>query len=248
MDNQRTFGQRTKSALMRFLIFIVVLFLAGAVVWLLSRLNARTFAVVVVDNQLVVMKGLPFPIGMEVYRPSDALQKEAYAPIPLEGTSVGRLVEERFSDREELDRALFDVVARIASVRIASDDPLALQRGLNFLRRAQKLSGLSEEQRVTLKSLETDVAFYLARAKLDDARRSIAEAMAQLKIAAGAQNRHARSANQMMSEVQPQANALEEALRRAVHTLSAPATGSPSAEPTLLPAVPPRPPDASVPN
>jgi hypothetical protein len=233
---------------MRFLIFIIVLALAGAVVWLLSRLNARTFAVEVVDNQLVVMKGLPFPIGMERYRPPDALQKEAYAPIPLEGTSVGRLVEERFSDREELDRALFDVVARIASTRIASDDPLTLQRGLNFLRRAQKLSGLSEEQRATLKGMETDVAFYLARAKLDDARRSIAEAMAQLKIAAGAQNRHARSANQMMSEVQPKANALEEALRRAVHTLSAPATSSASAEPIQPPAVPPMSPDASVPN
>jgi hypothetical protein len=248
MDNQRTFGQRTKSALTRFLIFIIVVALAGAVLWLLSRLNARTFAVEVVDNQLVVMKGRPFPIGMEPYRPADAQQKEAYAPIPLEGTSIGRLVEERFGDREELDRALFDVVARIASTRIASDDPQTLQLGLNFLRRAQKFSGLSEEQRATLKGMETDVAFYLARAKLDDARRSIAEAMAQLKIAAGAQNRHARSANQMMSEVQPKANALEEALRRAVHTLSAPATSSASAEPIQPPAVPPMSPDASVPN
>jgi len=132
------------------------------------------------------------------------------------------LAEQHFYDRDDLDRALFEVLARLASPRINSEDPQALERGVYYLRRAEKLSGLSEEERLALKGMQTDVAYYLARAKLDDARRQIAEGLTQLKIAAGVQNRHTRSANQMISEVEPAASALEEALRRAVHTLSSP--------------------------
>jgi len=232
---QRPLMRRTTSALLRFVVVVLILALVGAVLFLLSQLNARTFRVEVTDGNLVVVKGRMFPVGTEPYRPADAAMKEAYAPIPLDGTGVGGLADQRFSDRDELDRALFDVLARLATPRINSDDPQALERGVYYLRRAERLSGLSEEQRLSFKGLQTDVAYYLARSKLDEARRQIREALSQLKIAAAAKNRHTRSANQMISEVEPAASALEEALRRAVHTLSSPPE----------PAAPPPPPAQS---
>src|SRR5262252_7904269 len=182
---QRPLIRRTTSALSRLIVVLLILALGGAVVFLLSQLNARTFRVELVDGNLLVVKGRMFPVGTEPYRPADAALKEAYAPIPVEGSGIGGLAEQRFNDRDDLDQALFDLLARLAAPRINSDDPQALERGVYYLRRAEKLSGLSEEQRLALKGMQTDVAYYLARSKLDDARRQIAEGLTQLKIAAG---------------------------------------------------------------
>ena len=45
--------------------------LLGAVGFLLSRLNARTFTLQQQDGKLLVMKGRMLPLGAEPYRPSD---------------------------------------------------------------------------------------------------------------------------------------------------------------------------------
>src|SRR5712664_3369665 len=182
---QRPLIRRTTSALTRLVVVLLIFGLGGAVVFLISQLNARTFRVEVIDNNLVITKGRLFPIGGEPYRPADPALKEAYAAIPLEGTGIGTLAELRFNDRDDLDRALFDVLSRLASSRINSDDPQVLDRGVYYLRRAEKLSGLTEEQRLVLRGMQSEVAYYLARNKLDDARRTVAEALSQLKIAAG---------------------------------------------------------------
>ncbi len=217
-------------SLKRFIVVVLILGLGGVIAFLLSERNARTYSVQVVDGKLVVMKGKLFPVGADPYRPSDPSLRDLYAPIPLDGTSPGSLPEQRFTEREELDRGLFDVVGRLAKARAASDDPKVLEQGLYYLRRAEKLSGLTEEQKQSLKDMHSDVAYYLARTKLDDARSQVAEAIVQLKLAATTQNRHTHSANQMILRLEPAAKAFEEALRKAAHGLSEPA-GSPAAAP-----------------
>ncbi|NRD68896.1 IF-2 protein, partial [Corallococcus exiguus] len=147
---------------------------------------------------------------------------DAYAPLPLEGQDVTLLTQQKFTDRDDLDRALFPLLETLARPRIASGEPAKVERGLYYLRRAEKLSGITEEQRRSLQSMLTDVAFYQARQKLEDARRLVSEGLAQLKLAAESENRHARAANQMLTTVGPTARDLEEALRRAVHSESAP--------------------------
>lgn len=244
MAEQPTFGQRAGRAFTRFLVTLLVVALLGAVAYLLSKLNARTFTLTVEDDKLVVLKGRPLPIGAEPFRPADPFLADAYGPIPLEGMAVGpALLDERFTERDELDRALFEVLEKLAKPRVESDEPQVLDKGLYYLRRAERLSGLTDEQRRSLKAMEAEVAFYQARTKLEDARKQVAEALAQLKLAAESQSRHARSANQMLTEVEPQAKALEESLRKAVHTLSAPATSTPPP-----PAEPPKGPDAKEPG
>jgi hypothetical protein len=192
------------------------------VVFLLSQLNARTFTLALMDGQLAVMKGRNAPVGALPYRPGDPRLADAYAPIPVEGQDVTALSQQKFTERDELDRALFPLLESLARPRIASDEPARVEQGLYYLRRAEKLSGITEEQRLTLQKLMTDVAYYQARQKLEDARRLVSDALTQLKLAAESESRHARSANQMLSTVSPAARDLEEALRRAVHTLSGP--------------------------
>ena len=94
-----------------------------------------------------------------------------------------------------------------------------------------------------------EVAYYQARQKMDDARKLIAEALAQLKLAAGADTRHARNANQMLTEVGPAADqAGGGPAQRRPHPECASLQGGPSGpaasqkRPPPAPQLPPAPP------
>ncbi|WP_224249690.1 IF-2 protein [Hyalangium gracile] len=233
---QQGFGARAMRTLTRLVVTLLVLAMGGAVAFLLSQLNARTFTLAVDSGQLIVMKGRMLPWGALPFRPSDVGLADTYAPIPLENHDVpASLLTQRFSERDELDRALFTQLEALARPRIASDEPPRVERGVYYLRRAERLTGLSEEQRTSLKRMLAEVAYYQARQRMEDARKLIAEALAQLRLASESDTRHARSANQMLSQVEPAANALEESLRKAVHTLSAPPSQEQAPAPTPTP-------------
>ena len=240
MADDLTLGQRAKRTAVRLGVVVVVLALGAAVFELLTQLNARTFTVQQEGEQLVIHKGRELPVGSEPYHPSDPLLADTYAPIPLERMPVGALAERRFTDRDELDRALFDVLEKLARPKVYSEESADLDRGLYFVRRAEKLKGVTEDQRASLKTMQSELSYYLARTKLDDARKMLAEAMTQLQIAADSNDRHARSAHQMLLEVNEPSKALEEALRRAVHQLSEPAENpeKPAGKPPDKPAAP----------
>jgi len=231
--DEMSLGARAKRTMVRLLVAAVVLGLGVAVFELLSQINARTFTLQQDGDNLVVHKGRTLPLGSEPYRPTDPLLADTYAPIPTEHLQFGALLERRFTDRDELDRALFEVLEKLARPKLYSDEPQDLDRGLYDVRRAEKLKGLTEDQRASLKAMQSELSYYLARTRLDDARKQLAEAMAQLQIAADSNDRHARSAHQMLLEINEPTKALEEALRKAVHSLSAPAVepGKPPDQP-----------------
>nr|WP_257458105.1 IF-2 protein [Archangium lipolyticum] len=208
-----SFGRRATSAFTRLLVTLLILALGGAVVFLLSQLNARTFTLALENGQVVVMKGRMLPTGAVPYRPGDPRLADAYAPIAVEGRDVSSLVEQKFTERDELDRALFPVLEGLARPKVQSDDPALLEKGLYYLRRADLLSGLTQEQRHSLETMKADVAFFQARQKLEEARRDVAEALAQLKLAAESRNRNTQRANQLLTTVGPAAQALDKALR-----------------------------------
>jgi hypothetical protein len=235
-----SFASRVATFFKRLVITAVVLGLAGATVFLLSQINAKTFILENQDGKLVVLKGRMMPLGADPWQPADAALADAYAPIDLQGTSPMGVLNVKYEDRDSLDRALFSVLEGLARPRVQSEDPKLLDEGLYYLRRAEKLAGLTDEQRLALKTMRSDVAFYTARRKLEEGQRQIEEALAQLKLAASADSRHSRAANQMITAVEPEARALAEALRKAVNTLSAPSTEvAPSirpSEPVITPA------------
>jgi hypothetical protein len=241
-----SFGSRLATAFKRLLVLAVVVGLAGVTVFLLSQENARTFTLEVRDGKLVVLKGKMMPTGADPWRPEPALV-DTYAPIDLKGTQPFGVLNVKFTERDDLDRALYTVLEGLAKPRVASDDAKELDDGLYYLRRADRLSGTTEDQRIALKAMKTDVAFYSARMKLEDAQRQIEEALTQLKIATETPNRHSRSANQMLLMVEPTSKVMVESLRRAVNTISA---GANDANAPLVPAlaapVPSAVPDTSV--
>jgi len=237
VSEDMSLGAKAKRTAVRLGILVVVVALGAVVFELLSQLNARTFTLRQENDQLVVHKGRGLPFGSDSFHPSDPLLADTYAPIPLERLEVGALLERRFTDRDELDRALFEVLEKLARPRVYSEEVADLDRGLYFVRRAEKLKGLTEEQRSSLKAMQSELSYYLARSKLDDARKQLAEAMAQLQLAADSNNRHARSAHQMLLEVREPTKALEESLQKAVHSLSSPAEAPPK-PPAPAPAAP----------
>jgi len=246
-------GRRAGRAFTRLVVTLLLFALLGAVGFLLSRLNARTFTLQQTDGKLLVLKGRMLPVGADPYRPSEPALAAAYAPIDLMGGTAAGLDGATFEERDALDRALFGFLEGLARPKLVSDDPAVLNQGLAILARMQKLGGVNDEQRKTLRGLESEVAFFQARTRLDQARRDIAEAVTQLRLAADSGGRHARPAHRMLSVVEPSAAALEEALRRAVYTLDSDSAEGPASGPlppaATGPAPAPRstPPDAGVP-
>jgi hypothetical protein len=216
--NQPSFGTRLFRALKNLALTLLVVGLAGAAVYALSMLNVRTFTLEVRAGQLIVLKGRMLPWGADPWTPADPLLADAYAPLDLEGNTALAVVGPRYEDRDELDRALFQVLEMLARPRLASDAPKDIERGLYLVRRAERLPGLTETQRGQLKKMQSDVAFYLARTRLDDARRQLEEALTQLKLAAESDTRHRPQATLMLLAVEPQVKLLSTTLRTTTMT------------------------------
>jgi hypothetical protein len=220
-------------------LFLLTLFvgLAGAAIYALSLVNSHTYLLEVRQGQLVVLKGKMMPTGADPWNPTDPALVDAYAPIDLEGNNV-LVAGQKFTERDELDRALFGVLEMLAKPRVASDAPKDLDKALIYVKRGEKLKGLSEDQRVALKKLQADLAFFLAQQRLDDARVQLEEALAQLKIAAESDSRHKAEATVMQLAVEPQVKLLATTLKAT--TAMAKSTGQNPQLDTLLKALEPQ--------
>ncbi|MBX5483435.1 MAG: IF-2 protein [Myxococcaceae bacterium] len=243
---ERTFGQRVWIGFTRLVSTAFVVGLAGLVAYLASERNARTYSVQVDHGELVIHKGKNWPWGSEPWKPGDPALADAYAPVPLKGLPVeAGLQKQTFGDRDELDRALFGILERLARPRIASDDPKEVEEGVYYVQRMQKLSGLTADQRAAVEKLQAEFAWYLARYKLDQARRMVGDALHQLDLAPSGRSKNAQKANQLAAELAGPARQFEETLRRALGEMPAPVKKpEPAPEPaptppTATPAAPP---------
>jgi hypothetical protein len=218
------------------LVTLLLLAMAGVVCVLLARDNARTYSLKVEGGKLTVQKGRMLPWGSGPYHPPDASLADVYAPVDLGGANVAVPETERYEDRDELDRAMFHILELAARPKLLSEDTQVVASGMVLLHRMDKLSGMSEEQRRTLRALELDVAYDQARIRFEDARHAVAEGLSELRIAADSPSRRARAANAMLLKVEPAASALEEVLRQVVVTLADTPAGPLSAAPPPAPA------------
>lgn len=218
MSTDISFGRRLVRALRNLVIFTLIVGCAGAALYALSIVNSKTFSLEVQTGQLVVMKGKLMPTGSAAWLPSESSLADAYAPIDLEGNVALTVTNQKFDDRDQLDRAMFQVLEMLARPRLASEAPKDLEKGLAYVRRAEKLNGLTDDQRATLKKMQTDVAYFLARIRLDDARRQLEEALAQLKVAAESDSKTRAQASLMLLAVEPQVKLLSTTLRATTMT------------------------------
>lgn len=233
MSTETSFGRRLARAFRNLVIFTLIAGCAGAALYALSIVNSKTFSLEVQSGQLVVMKGKLMPTGAEPWLPSEPSLIDAYAPIELEGNVALTVTNKKFDDRDQLDRAMFQVLEMLARPRLASEDPKDLEKGLAFVRRAEKLQGLTDDQRASLKKMQTDVAYFLARVRLDDARRQLEEALSQLKIAAESDSKTRAQASLMLLAVEPQVKLLSTTLRATTMTADGSASLQKALEPQL---------------
>jgi hypothetical protein len=210
----------------------VVLASMGGALWALSRLNEKRFRVEARAGQLVVLKGRALPTGFEPYLPSDPALADTYAPVDTLGARAD--LDQIFDDRDALDRALFSVLETQARPRVTSTSPAELAQGLALLRRAERLNGITEAQRSTLRALRAEVSFFVAQNTLEQSQRSVDEALAQLRLATQHDAKHAKEATQMLLAVEPHAKAFSDALRAAIHQLPSPAV-TPATPPAASP-------------
>src|SRR5919206_4560686 len=143
------------------IVTIVIIVLAGVVGWLLAERNARQWYLVFDEGTLSVKKGVLFPVGKTTFKTDDPALAEAYAPLkPPPGA---KLDEERgFDDRAGLDQALYDLFAKWARDEIATEKPDAMQRGLDWIHRAELLPSLSTIQKKDLDALRAEAGFFEA--------------------------------------------------------------------------------------
>jgi hypothetical protein len=216
-------------------VFLALVAAATAGLYVMSLLNARTWSLGLDrSGRLQVLRGKMLPWGTEPFQPADPLLAQAYAPLDLQGNTKLALVGRTFAERDELDRALFSAIEMLAAPRVESEDRRDLELGIELVKRAEALRGLSETQRASLGRLRGEVAYFLAKQRIDEARRQLDEALSQLKLAADADARHKRDATQMLLSVEPQIRALSDTLRAAGEGLPAPAPPTPRAVPPVL--------------
>lgn len=222
--------------LRRIVVAAVILALVGVTLVLLAERNSRFYFLGTEGGQLVVYRGARLPWGKRVWEPQEPALAEAYAPIAMpEG--VAAITEQRFDERQELDRAFFDLLAGWADARIRTDDPARMTEGLAYVHRAAMLPGISSEQQRRLRALRAEVAYYEGRDRLERGGRLIEEAREQLRMATEASPMRAREAVQILDELQPAIERLERALQTA-RGLRAPPMPALFPPPAAAPAVP----------
>lgn len=210
-------------------LFLLILFVALAfgLLYLVADRNARRYFLVPEGGNLVVKRGIFFPIGEKPYLPDDPGLAAAYAPIPLPPSGF-KSGPKAFDERSDLDRTLFDQLLDWAKTRIHSGDTKTLEKGIYYLRRAEKLPTYTEAQRTSLDELQGEVAYYEAKRKLADAVKSLENVADKLRQARDSGSARANESEALLTAIQDHVAALREILEQLKKTGSLPMpTGGP---------------------
>lgn len=200
--------------LKRISLALVVFGLTACTLFLLAERNRRFYFLSSTDGWVVVERGAWLPYGKEPFHPDDESLIEAYAPIAIPA-GVGPIASQRFDERPDLDRALFDVLAGWAEPRVRAGDGEEMIEGSILVARAALLPGIRPDQRVKLRGLQAELAWFEGKKRLDDAGRLILEARRQLELATEASPNRAREAVAILDDLVPAADRLNRALQTA---------------------------------
>ncbi|WP_373044084.1 hypothetical protein [Vulgatibacter sp.] len=217
--------------LWKLVLALVILALAGATVYLLAERNSRFYYLSTEGNRLVVERGARLPWGKQAWAPADPALAEVYAAIELPA-GVAAIAEQRFDERQDLDRALFELLAGWADARVRTDEPAKMREGLVYVERAGKLPGIDSDQQRRLRALRAELAYYEGRDRLENGGRLLDEALRQFQLATEASPARAREAVAILDDLQPAVERLTRALQtaRGLRAPVAPEAAAPAVE------------------
>jgi len=210
---------------------LVILALGGVVVWLVSDRNARTWYLVPDEGRLLVLRGVSLPFGRKAPDPS-VPGSDAYAPVVAPpGTTLPP--EQSFDGQPALDQALFAQLSSWAHADVASGAPDRLARGLDYLRRAERLPAISVAQREELAALRAESGYFEAQGLLEKVSGELKDATDRLRAAAASRSPHATEARLLLKDLEPAVDAILSSVRKpgvtrpAAGAEPAPASGAP---------------------
>ncbi len=163
-------------------VVLVVLALAGIIVYLLSLLNSKTFFLVPEGGELVVKKGIFFPVGSEIYQPKSPEQAALYTPIELpdELRHAGPL---KFEDLPSLNREFAKYMIALANKLVFQKDEKQYLKGKKYLERLRDLTGLEPKQIDRVKSLGADVNYIEAKRAYQGVEKTLESALRKFRQA-----------------------------------------------------------------
>jgi hypothetical protein len=183
-----------------FLVTLLMLALAAVVLYLASTINHGKYRLTFVDGTLVVERGRLLPIGFEAFVPEAEALRGAYAPIQVPPGETARATEV-FDDRADLDRGLYMTLSGWARSRLDAVAPEEFDLAVVYVQRAELLPGLSEEQRLELRTLRADLALRRGKRIVADAMSSLEWARREFKTAIELGAGRAGEAERWLAEV-----------------------------------------------
>lgn len=245
----------------RLFVSIFLLALAALIFFLLSERNARLFKLELSESgELTVLRGRHLPMGFTPWTPQDLQLAETYAPFVLDESARSGLDLNRvYDERDALDRALFDAHREAIEQRAGQSDAATLEEVVRLLRRAERLPGLSDDQKRQLRDLQIRTAYFEGRQRLREAGALLQQAISKLRLATeGEKGRYTSAAEGLLNAIQDSARHIASAVdeeapqalsARPKEAADAPAGTSPKPPvplPQKLEPEAPRPPDATV--
>ncbi len=234
LDDEEQRGEgRVGSVIKTVVVSIVIAALALGVVYLLSERNARRYFLVAEGGQLLVQRGIFFPVGERRFQPDDPDYAAAYEPIRI---PPGVDVEQRrsFDERTELDRVLVNQLLSWSRERIDPEQPDRLEQGIYYLRRAESLPTTTSSQRDEMGILRGEVAYHEGRRYIEAALRNLDTARERLTQARDSPAGWGRESRELLREIQEPEAALRRALGASAPEPEPPAPEAPD-EPDVEP-------------
>jgi hypothetical protein len=189
----------------RILFTFLFLGAAGAGLYVASWFNARRYFMIVGATEVSVAKGRMLPVGHEPFVPGEVELRRAYEPFPLpSGISLPR-GETMFSDRVELDQALFRVLKDSIAYSLSEDNRRTAELVGRYLKQIKAIPGTSVSQQLELVTLERDASY-------QDARQHLTEGVTALKEAARLFRESARGQGARSHDGEWRARAIEAAI------------------------------------
>jgi hypothetical protein len=201
--------QRSGGGLKRFAVYVLVLGLLGAVLWLVSERNQRRYSWTVENGKLVVSKGRFFPTGQSAITADDAQQGSVYGPIAL--PQGAKVPDQEFEDQTALDRALFDLVLPWTKADLQKGDEPSMAEANSLADRVGAIPGLTPDQFRALSSVRNELSFASARGELTQAARLVLSARRKLEAVNQSGGERALEAGPVARELAAVQEALEQA-------------------------------------
>jgi hypothetical protein len=191
--------QTSSGGFMKMILWVIIVALFGAVLWLASERNQRHFNLKSANGALQIERGRFFPTG------TGASDDKAYAPIaiPAGEKAPG---EQEFDDQNSLDRYLFDLMTGWAQGLAKKGDTHA---AAEMVGRASQLPGITYAQAQQLQGLSADLSWDDAQADLKVAAQAVANARRKLAAVQAGKGSHAVDAASLDQTLQPIQRSLE---------------------------------------